>query len=242
MAAPSPVAPPLPVITWDGVREGITGSISMMPGFTVFGIAVGALSVDKGLTLFEALAMSGLVYAGASQLMALQAWQAHWDIATVLAVALVVFVVNLRFVLMGAALQPFYAPLPRLLTYGTLATLTDGSFLVATRAQREGRNDFGIFIGSGLFLWVMWVGTTAIGYQLGHAMHDPKRFGLDMVMPIVFATHLIVLAKGKRDAVMLPVAAGASLLAAWLLDGYWFIIIGALAGSAYAVVTTGREV
>ncbi len=237
--AASPVPPP--VLTWEGVRYGVIESLPMTPAFLVFSLAIGALSVDKGLSLLETLAMSAFVFAGASQLMGLQAWQAQWDGAAVLAVALVVMIVNLRFVLMAAALHPFFSPMPRPLIYGTLITLTDGSFVVTTRAQREGRNDFGVFLGSGVFLWLLWMATTWVGFRLGHALSDPRRFGLDMVMPLVFATHLVPLVKGKAEAMRLPIAAVVAVIVSVLVEGYWFIIAGALAGSLAAALMHREE-
>ncbi len=46
----------------------------VMPGMIMFGAAFGALAAQKGLSLLEATLMSGLVYAGASQFVALEMW------------------------------------------------------------------------------------------------------------------------------------------------------------------------
>jgi len=57
-----------------GLVEGARLAAPVMPGMVMFGAAFGALAAQKGLTLLEAVLMSGLVYAGASQFVALEMW------------------------------------------------------------------------------------------------------------------------------------------------------------------------
>ena len=53
--------------------------------------AFGAGAAHKGLSLFEAMLSSGLVFAGAAQLVSLALWQDHWTFGSTLAITLVVF-------------------------------------------------------------------------------------------------------------------------------------------------------
>ena len=62
-----------------GFAEGVRLALPVMPGMVLFGAAFGALAAQKGLSLFEAALMSAVVYAGASQFVALEMWS---DIAT----------------------------------------------------------------------------------------------------------------------------------------------------------------
>src|SRR5918997_1679415 len=66
-----------------------------------FGMIFGALAAAKGLSLAENLMLSGLVYAGASQFVALQFWAHPLPFWTIL---LSVLAVNLRHVLYSAAI------------------------------------------------------------------------------------------------------------------------------------------
>ena len=52
----------------DGLKKGLGISLAVLP----FGLLFGALAVDNGLTPFEAVLMSGLLYAGASQMVGLE--------------------------------------------------------------------------------------------------------------------------------------------------------------------------
>jgi predicted branched-subunit amino acid permease len=61
---------------------------------------------------------------------------------------------------------------------------------------------------------------------------EPRRFGLDLVMPIFFGVMLVPLWKGAKTALPWLVAGLVSLVVHALVPGYAFIIAGALAGVA----------
>jgi len=71
----------------------------------VWGLVTGVAMVKTGLTQAEALGMTLLVYAGSAQLAALPLIAAGAPVWVVLATALVV---NLRFVIFSATLQPYF--------------------------------------------------------------------------------------------------------------------------------------
>ena len=73
-------------------------------------------------------------------------------------------------------------------------------------------------------------GTTSAGYLAGALVRDPARYGLDVLMPIFFATVLVSLWQGARLAMPWVVAGVVALAAQALTPGYLFIIVGALAG------------
>src|SRR5687768_13429421 len=84
----------------------------VLPSVFIYAATFGTVAAQKGLTLPEAGLMSGLVYAGASQLVAMQAWPEHFTPAAILTVVLITATVNLRLLLMSAALRSVLGPLP----------------------------------------------------------------------------------------------------------------------------------
>ena len=209
-------------------------TVPLIPGIVVFAAAFGTLAAQKGLTLTEATLMSALVYSGAGQLVAIEAWQRPLTTSVVLALALLTATVSLRFVLMGASLRPWLGPLPSWQSYGALAFLVDANWLLASRYRQDGGNDAGIFFGAGVALWVIWVASTIPGYLLGALISNPWQFGLDFVMPAFFSAMLVPLWRGKRMAAAWVIAAVVALLTSMLISGWWFVITGALAGSIAA--------
>ena len=212
---------------WTGART----MLPLVPGTALFAMAFGTVAAQKGLTLTEATLMSALVFAGASQLVAIEIWTNPMTFALVAPLALVTAVVNMRLLLMSASLRPWLGPLPAWQSYPTLLLTTDASWLITMRYRAQGGSDASVLLGSGLVLWRPWVPASVLGYLLGALIAEPARFGLDLIMPIFFVAMLVPLWRGPRRAIPWAVAGLVALLVQILVPGFWFIIAGALAGA-----------
>jgi predicted branched-subunit amino acid permease len=212
--------------------------IPILPGLAVYALAFGAAAAGRGLSLVEATAMSAFVYAGASQMVALEVWQPAWSAAALLTVALVTATVNARFALMGASIQPWLRGAPPVRTTLGLFFLVDSNWIIATRYREEGGRDLGVFFGAGILCWLLWVGATIPGYLAGSLVADPKRYALDLVMPVFFGAMAVSLWRGvKASALPWAVAAIVALMVQALVPGYLFIVAGALAGALTGALT-----
>lgn len=218
-------------VTWRGVWLGMRLTLPLLPGIMVFGAAFGAGAAHKGLSLFEAMLSSGLVFAGAAQLVSLALWQDHWTFGSTLAITLVVFAVNARLILMGAALHHWFRTAPPLWRWFSLYIFTDANWILGVRYHQDGGRDYGMFVGSGVLLWLTWLAVTLPGYLLGSLLPEPKNWGVDLVMPIIFAVMLIPLWKGRQAALPWLVAGIVSIVVMLNVSGYAFIVVGALAGA-----------
>lgn len=205
--------------------------LPVMPGVGVFASVFGAAAAEKGLSLTETLAMSAFIYAGAAQMVALQLWQSVWTPTTLLSVTIVTATINARMILMGAAMQPWLSAAPRGFNVVNLFFFTDANWLIGTRYHAAGGRDLGILMGAGMALWVLWVTMTLPGYIAGSLVSDPRRWGIDLVLPIFFAIMLAPLWRGARAALPWLVAAMVALAVERMLGGYLHIVIGALAGA-----------
>ncbi|CAM5560820.1 hypothetical protein SSTU70S_03298 [Stutzerimonas stutzeri] len=88
-------------------QEFLHGCRDILPlvlGAIPFGIIFGTLSIAAGLSFWQTLGMSALVFAGSAQFIAVTLISGGVGAAVVL---LTTFVVNLRHALYSAALQPF---------------------------------------------------------------------------------------------------------------------------------------
>jgi predicted branched-subunit amino acid permease len=214
-----------------GCMLGVRLSLPLIPGIVAFAIAIGTTAARKGFTLADSILMNGLVYAGASQMVALEIWPDRITVAALAGLALLTATVNARMLLMGAALRPWLAPLPSWQVYPTLHLLTDPGWLIAMRYRSEGGSDIGILLGGGIFVWIVWVAATTGGYLVGAVVANPRAWGLDLVMPIFFGIMLIPLWQGRRRGLAWIVAGVVAVAVQRLLPGWWFIIAGAVAGS-----------
>ena len=217
--------------TLQGCLHGARLTLPLMPGLVVFASAFGTAAQQRGLSFEQALATSAFVFAGAAQMVALEVWQQVWAPGTILGIATVTAVVNSRMVLAGAAIQPWLRGEPPGRLAANLFFLTDASWLIATRYREEGGRDVGVLFGAGIALWALWVVATVPGYLAGALGGEPRRFGLDVVMPIFFSAMLVPLWRGARAARPWAVAGAVALVVQALVPGYAFIVAGALAGA-----------
>lgn len=227
-------------LTLAGCLDGARTIFPLMPGLAVFAMAFGAVAAQKGLSLVEAGLFSGLVFAGLAQMVALEGWATHWTASALLALGFLTMTVNLRHVLMAASLRSWFAPLPAWQSYSSLLLLADNNWALAMRYHAQGGWDVGYYIGSGLVTWAIWVLGSLAGHVVGGVIPDPKAVGVDLVVPAFFIAMLLPNWKGRREAVGWGVAAGVAVLTSFLLGGWWFIVIGALAGALAGGFTDER--
>lgn len=217
--------------TRHGVLRGARDAAPLVIGTFPFGLVVGVISDAKGLSLLEALVMSGLVFAGSSQLLALELWT---EPAPIAAATLAAFVVNIRMAPMGAALAPWLDRLRGVRLWGTLATLVDHSYAMSAAEQRRGGRDAGYLLGVGLALWTFWMIAVGVGHVFGSAVRLPPGHPLYFAAIATFCAILVPVWQGvRRDLLPWTLAAGIALLAWWGgLGAPWPLLAGALSGAA----------
>jgi predicted branched-subunit amino acid permease len=230
-ASPRDRAAGAPVWSASGFQLGLRLALPVLPGLIAFGIATGAVAARKGFSLLDSVVMNLSVYAGASQLVAMEVWPEQLTLATVAGLMLVTAVVNARLLLMTASLQPWLGLLPAWQAYPLMQLVVDPVWLMALRARAEGRSDASILLGAGGIFFLVWQAATTLGFLAGTLVTDLHRFGLDLVMPIFFAVMLVPLWRGPRRAVPWAIAGAVALLVQQLVGGWWFIVAGAVAGS-----------
>jgi 4-azaleucine resistance transporter AzlC len=225
---------PRPLFTRAGVIRGMRDIAPLMLGMLPYGMAFGLAAVQTGLPPWQALAMSGLVFAGSSQFAALDLWLAPQNLVPIL---LTTFAINARHLLYGAALYPWLRGTATAERLPIVAVLTDSTWVYATQAEARGERDAGVLLGAGALTWVVWVLSTAVGAYLGGTIPNPKTYGIDVVMAAFFAASLTGLWKGPATLKPWSAAAAAGLLGLWVLPPGWYVIAGGLAGGVVGVLT-----
>src|SRR5262249_36771477 len=138
---------------------------------------------------------------------------------------------NARMLLFGAALRPWLGSLPAWQIYPLMQLTTDPGWIISMRYRAEGGNDAAVFLGGALVVWAAWMSATMAGYLAGALVADPRRIALDLVLPIFFAAMLVPLWGGRRRAIAWSIAGAVALATEHLVSGWWFVIVGALAGA-----------
>ncbi len=216
-----------------GFRTGFVAGIPIALGVAGYGIVFGVIAARAGLSVAEAALMSATVLAGAAQLLAVELWA---DPIPVVAVVTTVAVVNLRYVLLSAALQPWLGALSPKRIYTSLFFVADENWALSMDRFRNGNRDGAFLLGSGVVLWLLWVGATVVGATAGGRIGDPEQFGLDFVVTALFLTLAVSFWEGRASLAPWLTAATVGIATHSLLPGEWYILSGALAGAAVAVV------
>ena len=214
-----------------GILRGIRRGVPLLLGILPFGLVVGVIALGKGLSLAETLLMSGLVFAGASQLLALELWK---DPPDILAVAVAALVVNIRMVPLAAALSFWLDHLRGWRLWASLFVTVDHSFALSVAAHRAGERDAGFLFGLGVLTWLGWVGSTAIGHLTGAVVALPADHPLFFASTATFVAILVALWRSpEQDLPPWLLAAAAALAAQALrLPPPLPLLAGAFAGAA----------
>lgn len=159
-------------------REGFKAWAPTMPGIFAWGMVAGMAMVKTGLTLWQSLGMTFLVFAGAAQLASLPLIAANAPVGVVFLTALVV---NLRFVIFAAAIAPHFAHLPwyKRVWYGYFnADVTMALFPQRFAAETAHRpaGKVGYFSGIGYPNWAAWQTGSVVGILL--ASRIPESWGI----------------------------------------------------------------
>lgn len=210
----------------DELRLGALAMLPILVGIVPFGLVAGAAPVEGGLGAWAGPAFSVIVFAGASQLAAINvlAEGGSWVIAAIAACT-----INLRLLLYSASMAPHMARVSLRDRLLAAYLLTDQTYAVAIARWRTGvAPSLAFYVGGGVTLWLSWQAATVVGALGGGLLSEDVP--LEFTVPLVFLV-LLVPAVTTRPAVVAMLAGGGSaVLALELGAGGTYILIGALVG------------
>ncbi len=215
---------------WDAVRV----SVQTVPGLFAWGVVTGMAMVQSGLSIWQALAMTLIVYAGSAQLAALPLIAAGVPIWVTVFTALMV---NLRFVIFSAVIGPHFSHLrwPKRLWYGYLnvdlvMAFFPQRFPAHTVPKPAGK--VGYFRGLVIPNWWGWQLGSVVGILL--ASQIPSSWGIGFAGTLALLAMTIPLVKSRPTLAGVIVAA----VIAVLTVGWPYrmgLLVATVAGIAAAV-------
>ena len=217
----------------EDLLAGVRDVSPLLLGIAPFALVAGIAAVNAGLGLAEAVGMSVIVFAGASQLAALELLGENAPLAVVVGTAVVI---NLRMLMYSASIAPHFAEYGRRLRAGLAYLLTDQAYAlsVAEFDEDPDRSRWRYYLGAAASLWVVWQIGTVAGVVLGAGV--PDAWGLTFAVPLVFLA-LLVPAMKDRPTTVAGVAGGAVAVVAAGLPLNLGLLVGALSGVAAGLVT-----
>jgi 4-azaleucine resistance transporter AzlC len=215
-------------------RRGVRRSWPVVVAAAPFGMLFGALAIENGFTVGEAVLMSASIYAGASQMVGIDLFGqeiAPW------VVVLSIFAVNFRHVLYSAVTGRATRHWSTLKRYFAFFFLVDPQFAEAERRVTERRPvTFAWYMGLALPIYGFWIADTVVGALFGQLIPNPEALGIDFLLPIYF---LGLVMEFRERPLWLPVvlvSAVVSTTAYYTVGSPWHVSIGAAAGILLAVV------
>jgi 4-azaleucine resistance transporter AzlC len=217
--------------------DGLTASLPIVMGYFPISFSFGVAATRAGFTATEAFALSLIIYAGASQFLALALLTSG---APVLVSAFTLIAMNLRHVLYGPALMRAAGNRASTRRAWIWAFgLTDEVFGQALGALARGRPFSEAYMfGLGLGAYATWLAGTAVGAVAGGGALDgwpAVNAGLGFMLPALFLALLLSIL--TRAAVPVIAVAGLATMAGTLaLGGTSGILFGMVAGAITGVL------
>ncbi|GGA97408.1 branched-chain amino acid ABC transporter permease [Brucella endophytica] len=220
---------------WEGVRLALPLVAAIAP----FGLLFGAVAIDNGFTMPEAVLMSTALYAGASQMVGLELFGqkiAPWMIV------LSIFAVNFRHVLYSAAVGRRIRHFTFWQKMAAFFVLVDPQYAETEKRAEAGRPvTFAWYMGLGLPVYLMWIVEAYIGSMFGNLISDPHALGLDVILPVYFLG-LVMSFRTRQNWLPVVIASGAaSVLAYKTVGSPWHVSLGAIAGILVGAALTKPE-
>lgn len=230
-APPSPQAPPAAVP--GRFADGVRAALPIVLGYLPIGAAFGVLAATAGLPVWAVAAMSLFVYAGSAQFIGTGLWAQAAPLGVIWATT---FLVNLRHLLLSAALAPSLSDIPRWQSAGLAYSLTDESFAVASAALRGRRTTAAYLAGLQWTAQAAWLLATVAGALLGRWLPDSRRLGLDFALPAMFVALLLMQVRGRQEVAVALTAGGLSVALAVLVPGHWNVMAATVAAATLGVM------
>ena len=211
-------------------RDAVAGARVTAPillGVVPFGLVAGVTAVEAGMSPGQAVAMSVVVFAGASQLAAIELIGNTAPVGVIVGTALVI---NLRFVMYSASVAPYFRRLSAPARWVSAYVLTDQAYAVSLAEFRdttpEERSRLWYYLGSALSLWVTWQVATAVGAVAGAAV--PAGFSLEFAVPLTFLALLVPAVEDRHTAAVAAVSGAGGVAAAVLPFDLGIVTAGAV--------------
>lgn len=165
-------------------RKGIIDCIPTLFGYVGIGIAAGIIGKAANLTILEITLLSIIVYAGAAQFIITGLLLTT---APIMAIIFTVFLINLRHLLMGMTIAPFFKRFSLINNIGIGTLLTDETFAVAVNAISQQKTiDANWMHGLNIAAYLVWIMSCITGAILGNWLPDPYQFGFDFSLIAMF--------------------------------------------------------
>lgn len=214
--------------------KGFTDTLPVGISVAIYGLVYGVLGGKTGLTVFEVAALSMFVFAGASQIAAVQMIALG---SNPISIIITIFIVNLRHYLMAASISPFMEGVSTRLRMLCSFFMTDESYAVTYSHFQKNKPSSWYFLGSGLNIYILWGMAGIVGYLFGNAIPANVGYIFDFAFVAAFIGMLLPMVKDIPVIMTVLASIIISLLGSKYLPGKWYIIFAGIGSSLIGFLT-----
>lgn len=160
-----------------------------------YGISFGALSVTSGLSVWQTMALSALMFTGASQFALVSVLAGGGSAVAAVAGGTLL---GLRNMFYGLRMRQILQPSPAMSVPAAHLTIDESTAMALAHYDRPEPRPALAFWSTGLSVFVLWNLGSLIGALGASSIGDPQRWGLDAAVPAAFLALLWPQITGRR--------------------------------------------
>jgi len=218
------------------LKPAFLATIPVMTGYLVLGFGFGLVLHEAGFDAWLALGMSGFIYAGSMQYVAIELFTGGASLAMV---ALTTLMVNARHLFYGVSMLEKYCGMGAAKPYLIFA-LTDETYSLvcqdALPVPQESRRVYYLLVSLLNHLW--WVSGSLLGALAGTLLRISTE-GVDFALTALFVTVMVEQWLTAEDRVPALIGAVASLVCLLLFGSGDFLIPAMLLIALLLILYTG---
>ena len=215
------------------LSRGIIDVSPLMIPVVPFGIIYGVIGMDLGIGPYMTLALSIIIFGGASQIVLLQLFSGG---ASSLVILSSVAAVNSRHLLYGAVLSEHLSNLK--LTWKIILSyvMVDQAFAVSNAYFKKNNFKHYHLLGAGFTCWTIWQISTIFGIVLGSIV--PEELGLSFTISLTFLALLINDFRKFKNIIVMLVSGVVATIGYNIIPFQAYIIVAAISALLVATLLT----
>ncbi|MGT2742759.1 AzlC family ABC transporter permease [Streptococcus plurextorum] len=168
-------------ISW---KSGAQAAVPTVLGYLSIGLAYGIVASETGLTPFESLLTSLLIYSGSGQFVLCALLLAKADLNMI---ALTIFLTNLRHFLMNLHVSTLFptAKLWEQILIGSFMTDESYGVLLGQEVRRKPYTTSWMY-GNNFASYIAWCSASFLGSLIGKMLPNPVALGIDFALIAMF--------------------------------------------------------
>lgn len=215
------------------IKQGLQDALPITLAIVPYAVVFGAFAIDQGLSIFGVLLASATMFGVAGQYVMVELMGQDVPVWSIL---VAVLAVNFRHVLYSASLQNQLGAFALWQKALAFFLLTDPQY--ASSAARAEQHSIlpSYYFSYAFVVYGAWMVANVFGVLFGGLLGDISRLGLDLLLPMFFASLVISFRKRPRFAPVLLVSVSVAVSAYFFIGSPWHITLGGFSGIFTAAI------